>query len=110
MDLAVLTPPVSVVVHRSPEPGSQQVCDRFAPAREFESSLDPFVVDDHEGGCGVNREAFGEVGVCAHVDAADRDGVMVSASLEHLREEAVDASRAPVSRVMEEEQLRPALR
>jgi hypothetical protein len=63
-------------------------------------------VDDDEGGRGVNREAFGEAGVCAHVDAADPNGVVVSASLEHVREEAFDPSCTPIRRVMEEEQLR----
>jgi hypothetical protein len=63
----------------------------------LQSTPDAIVRDDQERGRGGDPESLGQVGSFVNVDASDREGFVVVASLEDLGNEPLDPSALTLS-------------
>src|SRR6185369_14703429 len=86
------------------QPGCEEALDLPAAPRALEAGPHELVLDDDEGRHRRDPETLHEVGPFPLVDPVELEGAVVSAALEHLREEPLDAAaRAGHGRVEEDE-------
>jgi hypothetical protein len=75
-----------------------------------EAVTDAPVGDDEERRNLVDPEALGQVRMLVHIDRLEHERCVVVASLEHLGDEALDATAAPAHPGVEENETRPCRR
>jgi hypothetical protein len=73
------------------EPWSEESLDLAAPARRFQPSHDGLVLDDDERRRPLEPKAFDQVGALGLLHAVELKRGVVTAPLQHLRDETLRA-------------------